>query len=577
MQEEYIKFKKLLEYFVSHLEWVQNKNSDSIDYVTYIKPLLDKGIFKRTGQGYHGANIQKQIKDWDIYSNGKICINIQPNFGSYISVKCYLNWLHTGINVLAKWEDGKIVGLYQDEFIYWEKPTIRVNSGKEFTLEELQLFEEDKISDNLKDFFDTFKNRHKTFLDKEEKEKLMENIYKAKDILLYKKQIILQGPPGTGKTSQAKLIASEMIGLKDEKELDNHEQFKLVQFHPSYSYEDFVRGIISKPNESGNGILFDTENKILAQFAELAHKNYLLSQKNNEAVLLEDWINESFEEFKAEIEASIQNEEFNLSGNIGIFKVESDCLKYGSDWKYPSRINNVDFKKLIKARIKRDLSLDQNQITKSISVHAHYRFTYYLALLRIFFQKYNFTKLENKIELKKYVLIIDEINRANLPSVLGELIYALEYRGEALDAMYNLENGNKIILPPNLFIIGTMNTADRSVGHIDYAIRRRFAFINVPSENLKITQGLENFDEELFKAVEELFDENLSLEFNKDDVQLGHSYFIDKSNEEKEDERVSMETRLNYEIRPILFEYVKDGILIGKDIIDKIEQLETSI
>ena len=149
MQEEYIKFKKLLEYFVSHLEWVQNKNSDSIDYVTYIKPLLDKGIFKRTGQGYHGANIQKQIKDWDIYSNGKICINIQPNFGSYISVKCYLNWLHTGINVLAKWEDGKIVGLYQDEFIYWEKPTIRVNSGKEFTLEELQLFEEDKISDNF--------------------------------------------------------------------------------------------------------------------------------------------------------------------------------------------------------------------------------------------------------------------------------------------------------------------------------------------------------------------------------------------------------------------------------------------
>ena len=74
-----------------------------------------------------------------------------------------------------------------------------------------------------------------------------------------------------------------------------------------------------------------------------------------------------------------------------------------------------------------------------------------------------------------------------------------------------------------------------------------------------------------------MFDENLSLEFNKDDVQLGHSYFIDKSNEEKEDERVSMETRLNYEIRPILFEYVKDGILIGKDIIDKIEQLETSI
>lgn len=577
MQEEYLKFKKLLEYFVSHLEWNQNKTAIGQGYHTYIKPLLDKGIFKRTGQGYHGANIQKQIKDWDIYINGKICINIQPNFGSYISVKCYLNWLHTGINVLAKWESGKIVGLYQDEFIFWEKPTRRINSDKEYTIRELRLFEGDEISNELKDFLDTFKKRHKEFLDNEEKEKLMENIYRTKDLLLYKKQIILQGPPGTGKTRQAKLIASEMLGLNDVKDLVNHEQFKLVQFHPSYTYEDFVRGIVSKPNESGKGILFNAENKILAQFAELAHKNYLLSQENNEVVLLEDWIKESFDEFKAEIEASIQNEEFNLSGNIGIFKIESDCLKYGSDWKYPSRINNLDFKELIKAKIKGDLSLDQNQIPKSISVHAHYRFTYYLALLRRFFLNYNFTRPENKIERKNYVLIIDEINRANLSSVLGELIYALEYRGEALDAMYVLEDGNKVILPPNLYIIGTMNTADRSVGHIDYAIRRRFAFVNVPSENLKISQGLQNFDEVLFNAVEELFDKNLSPEFEKSDVQLGHSYFIDKSTAENEDERVTMETRLIYEIRPILFEYVKDGVLIGEKIKESIEDLNPSL
>src|SRR5690606_7139407 len=78
-----------------------------------------------------------------------------------------------------------------------------------------------------------------------------------------------------------------------------------------------------------------------------------------------------------------------------------------------------------------------------------------------------------------YVLIIDEINRANLPAVLGELIYALEYRGEGVDSMYDLDGDTSIILPPNLYIIGTMNTADRSVGHIDYAIRRRFAFVEV--------------------------------------------------------------------------------------------------
>ena len=66
----------------------------------------------------------------------------------------------------------------------------------------------------------------------------------------------------------------------------------------------------------------------------------------------------------------------------------------------------------------------------------------------------------------KSLLIIDEINRANLPSVLGELIYALEYRGESVESMYEYENILNIKLPKNLYIIGTMNTADRSVGHI---------------------------------------------------------------------------------------------------------------
>jgi len=181
--------------------------------------------------------------------------------------------------------------------------------------------------------------------------------------------------------------------------------------------------------------------------------------------------------------------------------------------------------------------------------------------------------LLNKEE--KYVLIIDEINRANLSSVLGELIYALEYRyffndsiekklESEVESIYGLkdENGttNRVLkLPENLYIIGTMNTADRSVGHIDYAIRRRFAFRDVLPENLKITQGLKNFDENLFLKVADLFDTNLSQEFHKNDVQLGHSYFIDKF-----DEGGSMDIRFQYEIKPILLEYVKDGVLIGK-------------
>ena len=259
-------------------------------------------------------------------------------------------------------------------------------------------------------------------------------------LLKYKPQIILQGPPGTGKTREAKRIAKALLGLGENDSLEGNEQFKLIQFHPSYSYEDFVRGIVAKPNEEGNGIVYTAENKILGTFAKEA-----LKDKDN-----------------------------------------------------------------------------------------------------------------------PYVLVIDEINRANLSAVLGELIYALEYRGEAVQSMYAIEGENNLILPPNLYIIGTMNTADRSVGHIDYAIRRRFAFVNILPKDLTNELG-DQFESALFAKVTNLFNTNLSSEFKKQEVQLGHSYFITKN--------TPIDIRWEYEIKPILLEYVKDGILVGEGIETTINNL----
>ena len=97
-------------------------------------------------------------------------------------------------------------------------------------------------------------------------------------ILLNKKQIILQGPPGTGKTYTAKDIAEQMIynDISEDKKiqkirLENSNQFKLIQFHPAYSYEDFVRGIVAKSN--GTQIEYSTENKVLAKFAKNFYDN----------------------------------------------------------------------------------------------------------------------------------------------------------------------------------------------------------------------------------------------------------------------------------------------------------------
>jgi len=183
-------------------------------------------------------------------------------------------------------------------------------------------------------------------------------------------------------------------------------------------------------------------------------------------------------------------------------------------------------------------------------------------------------KVENKIlaEFAKkaidnpngnYFLIIDEINRANLPSVLGELIYALEYRGESVESMYEYENTLDIKLPKNLYIIGTMNTADRSVGHIDYAIRRRFAFYDVlPSKKVITFQKATK----LFESIEKLFkgdNAQISSDFDANDVQLGHSYFLPSQKDiSEEDFYKELSIKLKYEIKPILYEYIKDGVLL---------------
>ena len=211
----------------------------------------------------------------------------------------------------------------------------------------------------------------------------------------------------------------------------------------------------------------------------------------------------------------------------------------------------------------------------------------------------DFINYFNKNYIPPKVLIIDEINRANLSSVLGELIYGLEYRGEKVESMYaikrdtvkekdNTKDGNNakddysIVIPQNLYIIGTMNTADRSVGHIDYAIRRRFAFESI-LPNISVIKNPKA--KELFSLVAALFVSDkegqkknsayLAPDFDYKDVQLGHSYFILKDGSEKE-QSTELKMRLKYEILPILNEYVKDGLLLesANEQIEKIASFE---
>lgn len=177
-----------------------------------------------------------------------------------------------------------------------------------------------------------------------------------------------------------------------------------------------------------------------------------------------------------------------------------------------------------------------------------------------------FKKACKSAENNKVVLIIDEINRGNISKIFGELITLLE-----VDKRKGRENEIEVILPyskekfsvpDNLYIIGTMNTADRSIGYIDYALRRRFAFISIKADKSAIEKYYndnKNSDCKdkainLFDKIEKLIKENINEEFEANDIMIGHSYFMAQNFEE-------LQNKLEYEIKPLLLEYFKDGIL----------------
>lgn len=385
-------------------------------------------------------------------------------------------------------------------------------------------------------------------------------------LLKYKHQIILQGPPGTGKTREAKRIARELLSLGENDSLEGCEQFKLIQFHPSYSYEDFVRGIVAKPNEEGDGIVYTAENKILGAFAKEAFNNWNKAQQNTQTLKEQDIFEAFIEHIKEEL-AQSEDYKYPLTDSIYIFNADDKRFKYkGDNWEVHSRglnMNYAEIKRIIDSGIR-----DRQGVTKltNIGGQARQHASYFIRIVEKYYEfkeSYN-PNITDKIPLMPYVLIIDEINRANLSAVLGELIYALEYRGEAVQSMYAIDDDNTLVLPANLYIIGTMNTADRSVGHIDYAIRRRFAFVDVLPKDL-INELGDNFAEKLYEEVSKLFEGNtLSPEFRKEEVQLGHSYFIT--------EQTPIAIRWEYEIKPILLEYIKDGVLINVE--EKIQNIE---
>jgi MoxR-like ATPase len=374
------------------------------------------------------------------------------------------------------------------------------------------------------------------------------------EILRYKKQIILQGPPGTGKTRMAKEIAKGLLDIGGGK-------------------------IYQKPNQINVAILNDRIKKGVTFRSVSDYADYEVTKVNDASFTVKTHTTGS--EYNASFKNIIKYYKDELWSKPGVIKWGNDpyvaaTAKYIHD--------TLDFEEVAE-------TFENTERLRVLQFHPSYTYEDFVRGIstetkgeNIVYQAKNrvLVDMANKaaVDLERiYVIILDEINRANLSSVLGELIYALEYRDDQVESIYNVNGSNKISLPSNLYIIGTMNTADRSVGHIDYAIRRRFAFVDIPPEKLTDTDVIW-FNTLGYERVEKLFDKaNVSNEFNAKDIQLGHSYFIVTKTPDIDVSRRDQlfKLKMDYEIKPILREYVKDGILVGQietdDVLDYIDKL----
>jgi len=376
----------------------------------------------------------------------------------------------------------------------------------------------------------------------------------SNDSCKYPLNTILYGPPGTGKTYNTINRALEIVGetppidRKEAIELFNQYrsdgQIEFITFHQNYSYEDFVEGI--KPNlDNPNILLFKREPGVFKKICTNASFKNLLKKLKQK---IQDEINKT-----TQISPPIQGR-FDINGSAYIYIVEPDGFRYtGDNWTaHPNGLvmKFDDLEKMYNAQVKsRQDAVNLKALSGLANGHATYYFNIYEKLI------------------KNYVLIIDEINRANISRVFGELITLIEDDkriGAENELTVTLASGEPFGVPSNLYIIGTMNTADRSIALVDIALRRRFTFEGMyPNYDLK----LEHFDNKnvnfnfYTKHLPFLKSLNEIIRIKKNvDYQIGHSFFmkVDK-----------LENIINQKIIPLLNEYFM-GVttIIKEDILD---------
>ena len=385
------------------------------------------------------------------------------------------------------------------------------------------------------------------FLDeKEKKEEKMSLEYKVyyplSQTLLQSKNLILRGAPGTGKTYLAKEIAKELTD-------GNEDQIGFVQFHPSYDYTDFVEGL--RPVSNGDGAIeFRLQDGIFKDFCQKAKEAQLIGGQDN--------FDEAWDSYLEYINVAEEKEYITKTSYLSVNSRQNLSVNYDSGvpgWSLPRKYVYELYK---------DKNYNKQEYYKSGGKTV-------LETLRKRFGLKDYLSPTEIDTDKKFVFIIDEINRGEISKIFGELFFSVDpgYRGQkgSVSTQYaNLhENDEKFYIPENVYIIGTMNDIDRSVDTFDFAMRRRFRFVEITAES-----QLGMLDDALGDKAEEAKARlrNLNAEIEKvqelnSHYHIGPSYFL-----KLEDVNFDYELLWSDYLKPLLEDYLRGSY-------EEVEILET--
>ncbi|EAL2173952.1 AAA family ATPase, partial [Campylobacter coli] len=380
---------------------------------------------------------------------------------------------------------------------------------------------------------------------------------------------ILYGSPGTGKTyhtiDKALEILGENLKSRDEKKAKFDEYVKngqivFITFHQSYGYEEFVEGIKPMMNNEANSqeIQYEIKDGVFKDICNKALENYENSNLNTEELREKIELREKVEKFLNRLLETNEPIGKTKGGNFFINSFNNNTIEiYSEDverFDGVFKLSLSTFITLLKSNIEFNSAVEmfKKVFDRDYADRTH---TYYFNLVNKFkeYEKQAVLKTEdNKISsnsLNSYIIIIDEINRGNVSKIFGELITLIEPSkriGESEELKVTLPySGKKFGVPKNVYILGTMNTADRSITSLDTALRRRFEFVEMIPDVSKLSDNCEGVDlQKLLEAI------NTRIEYLLDrEKTIGHAFFIGVENLE------DLKKVFQNKIIPLLQEY----------------------